>query len=70
MRIFVPKMGRNFVFGSVLVFPFFVFRAKLGTTNTRQNGLSDIKNKSPFSRNSNDLKFSKKNNPQCPEKSI
>ena len=44
-------MGRNFVFGYILVF-FFVFHAKSGTTNINRNGSSDISYKSPFNRDS------------------
>ena len=52
------KMGRNFVFGSVLVF--FVFHAKSATTNNHPTGLRDTLFYSPFSCNSNMLTKSKK----------
>ena len=37
------KMGRNFVFGCVLVFfLFYLFHAKLASTNNHRTELSDI----------------------------
>ena len=48
-------MGRNFVFGCVLVFSF-CFHAKSGTTNNHRTGLSDISYGSPYSRDSNHIK--------------
>ena len=43
-------MGRNFVFGSVLIF--FVFHAKSGTNNN-WTGLSDISYSIPYGHDSN-----------------
>ena len=66
MRIFVPTIENGEELRIRVCFSFsffFVFRAKLGTTNTRQNRLSDIKNKSSFSRNSRRLKNFKKITP-------
>ena len=46
-------MKKNLVFGC---FRFFGFHAKSGTTNNHWTRLADISYKSPFSRDSNDVK--------------
>ena len=49
------KMGRNSIFGCVLVF---CFHAKSGTTNNHRNGSSDISYKSPIKCDLNDFEKS------------
>ena len=51
------------MFGCVLIFPFFIFHAKPGTTNNHRTRLSDISNLNPFTRDLNHITKLPKNFP-------